>query len=60
MLRRPAMTAVSVAIAVSAACGADWPAYRADSRRSAYSAKSIKGDLKLTWSFKSPHAPTPA
>lgn len=40
--------------------GADWPAYRGDARRSAYTAEEITGSMKLAWSIKLPHAPTPA
>jgi outer membrane protein assembly factor BamB len=48
------------AMGVSAADGADWPAYHADSRRSGYTSEAVSGDLKLAWSFQLPHAPTPA
>jgi outer membrane protein assembly factor BamB len=45
---------------ISAAAGADWPAYRADSQRSGYTSEAITGELNPAWLFKSPHAPTPA
>jgi len=51
---------MSVGLWVSAAAGADWPAYHADARRSAYTDEPVAGKLKLAWSVKLPHAPTPA
>ena len=60
MLRQTATIVILCAMGISAAAGADWPAYRADSRRSGYSSETINGELKLAWSFKSACAPTPA
>ena len=39
---------------------ADWPTYRADSTRSSYTLEQLPEELVLQWTYKSPHAPTPA
>jgi outer membrane protein assembly factor BamB len=38
----------------------DWPMYRADPMRSAYTAESIPNQLALRWVHRSPHRPRPA
>ncbi|MDP7288237.1 MAG: PQQ-binding-like beta-propeller repeat protein [Phycisphaerae bacterium] len=40
--------------------GSDWPAYHCDVQRSGYTSEAVTDELKLAWSFKLPHAPTPA
>jgi outer membrane protein assembly factor BamB len=60
MLRRVTIAVIFGAMSVSTAMGADWPAYHADARRSGYTSESVTGLLKLAWSLKLPHAPTPA
>ena len=39
---------------------ADWPMFRADAKRSGYTAEAIPNQLKLRWTFRSPNAPSPA
>jgi outer membrane protein assembly factor BamB len=39
---------------------ADWPMFRADAKRSGYTAEPIPNQLKLRWTFRSPNAPSPA
>ncbi len=51
---------VSAFLSTSVALAADWPAYRADARRSGYTSEAIESRLRPTWSYKAPHAPTPA
>ncbi|MBT3198399.1 MAG: PQQ-binding-like beta-propeller repeat protein [Phycisphaerales bacterium] len=60
MLRRVAVIMIVGLTVVSSAKAADWPAYHADARRSGYTSETIPGELKLAWSVKLPHAPTPA
>jgi outer membrane protein assembly factor BamB len=60
MLRRTMIAVVLGTMAVSSARAADWPAYHRDAQRSGYTGEAVAGELKLAWSFKLPHAPTPA
>ncbi len=39
---------------------ADWPMYRADAARTAYTAEALPRDLALRWVVRSLHAPRPA
>jgi len=39
---------------------ADWPIYRGDAGRTAYTEEAIPADLSLAWVHRSPHAPQPA
>lgn len=38
----------------------DWPTYRADAQRSAYTRESLPEKLTLQWSYQPRHAPRPA
>ena len=38
----------------------DWPMYRFDAARSAYTKQSIPNQLSLRWVYRSPHKPKPA
>lgn len=60
MRRRVAAIFLVGLTAVSSAQEADRPAYNADAGRSGYTRETIPTELKLSWSFKLPHAPTPA
>ena len=42
------------------AAARDWPMYRADAARSAYSPEDFAGPLSLSWSYQAAHAPQPA
>ena len=60
MRRRMIAMMVLGLVSISSSRAADWPAYHADARRSAYTSEAVSGKLQLAWSFESPHAPTPA
>ena len=45
---------------VSSSSALDWPAFHGNAQRSGYTSEAVTGELKLTWSLKMPHAPTPA
>jgi len=47
-------------IGIVPATAEDWPAYRADSARSGYTAEPIPNQLVLRWVYRSEHAPRPA
>ena len=48
------------AMAAAPAKSADWPAYRADARRSAATAEPLPPKLSLCWRYETGHAPQPA
>jgi len=59
MNRRSFAAIVGILFVVNAQA-ADWPTYRADSARSSYTPEQLPEELVLQWTYRSPHAPTPA
>ena len=51
---------VVLAFSIHAARAADWPTYRADAARSAYTAESLPAELSLRWTYQPRHVPNPA
>lgn len=49
-----------IAVPLLQSPAADWAMFRADAKRSGYTAEAIPNQLKLRWTFRSPHAPSPA
>lgn len=47
-------------LTVRVARAADWPMYRGDASRQAYTAEKFRGPLHLEWTYRSRHAPLPA
>ncbi len=54
------IVAALVAVIPTLVTAADWPAYAADASRSGYTAEALPGAMRLTWTFRSAHAPAPA
>lgn len=56
----PAVLFFSLLAAADGARAADWPTYRGDPGRTAYSTESLPRTLQRRWTFTARHAPTPA
>ena len=52
--------AATISTYMAAAAAADWPAYRADSQRTGYTAEQLPAKLFLKWTYRPRHAPRPA
>ncbi|MAF67250.1 MAG: hypothetical protein CMJ84_16530 [Planctomycetes bacterium] len=50
---------LAVALCTPAAAG-DWPMFRSDAERSAYSPDALPADLEAVWTYRPDHAPDPA
>ncbi|NOY80586.1 MAG: PQQ-binding-like beta-propeller repeat protein [Kiritimatiellaeota bacterium] len=59
-ISRMLAAAAAPVIAVAAARGADWPAYRHDMGRSGLTSESLPTPLHLQWTYQAQHKPRPA
>lgn len=58
--RRFGLCAVLAAALSAPAAGGDWPMFRADAERSAYTSEPLPAQLALSWTYRPDHAPAPA
>ncbi len=59
-MKRAILIAIVCGVGLGTHSRADWPMYRADAARSAYSAEPLPAELSLQWSYKARYAPQPA
>lgn len=57
---RPAAASIALLVCARSGAGADWPTYRGDAARSAYTADALPAKLSLAWTYEARHAPMPA
>ena len=53
-------SAIALILFTAASARADWPMYRMDAGRTAYTSQPLPEQLSLRWIHNSPHAPMPA